>query len=569
MLDVPRPLKLLAVAVPLVAMVAMALLSDGVLQDDDLTHFAMARWSWTYPKYLADDWGRPAFTVPYALVANIGPPGVAFALCRLMTVGIVALAAWATWKVAREIVDPAWAWVAPAALLTMPLYFRLGYTTLTETICSLYAVAGTLFLLKDRTFLAAITFSLIPLARHEGVLVLPAVAVLLAWRGGWRGWLAIPLLLTGELAWNVAKPLLGYPWNELPIYRFMVKGDPGHLGSGGPLHYVAASTRAFGPAQAALALLGVGVLVIELRRRLDGAANATDLPSDTVDSTTEQDPQLPLRGKIPIPLQYVTRAVRKARAVYRPKLAAIVLCAGGTLGMLLLQTYLYMVNTHESGGYARFLLPAAPWTAVCVAAAVAWVLRTDARGRRVAGVVTLCFGLAAIWGLRWNNWSIWWGLAPLVLPLALIPLVRPSDRFTRLFLALMALLAVGVWIGYVRPHRLMDHQRLVIETLRAVQSEHPGATVVGDNPWTDYATDAPRHPWTWTPNDWRDNTAGGLIYIWDRDHSSVNLPIDELLSHPHRELNVPAVPVLEGRPADDPLHDYLRVFERLPGDTPR
>ena len=552
--------KYAAVAVPLLAMVVMALLSNGVLQDDDLTHFAMSRWSWTYPKYLADDWGRPAFTVPYALVANIGPPGFAFALARLTTVCTCALAAYATWRVARDVVEPKWAWVAPAALLTMPLYFRLGYTTLTETIAALYAIGGTLFLLKDRTYLAAATFSLIPLARHEGVLVLPVVALLLAWRGGVKGWAAIPLLLAGELAWNVAKPLLGFPWNELPILRFASKGDPGHLGSGGPLHYVVRSAQAFGPAQAALATLGIGVLLFALFKRPDAEAEAS--------GSEPQNPQLPLRRRAgPLPLQYASRVVRRANSTYRPALATIILCAGGALGMVLLQTYLYVFNTHESGGYDRFLLPAAPWTAVCVAAAVAWVVKADRRGLRVAACVAIGFALLAIWGLRWNHWSIWIGVVPPLLPIAAILLFVPDRPRARLFLTLMALLAVGVWIGSLRPHRLMDHQRLVIETLREMQRQHPDRLVVGDNPWTDYATDVARSPGTWTPNQWRENPDGGVIYLWDRDHSSVNLPIDELLAYPHRELELPEVDVLQGRPADDELRDYLRVFERLPGEA--
>ena len=513
----PRPFQIAAVVVPLLAMAAMAVLSDGVLMDDDLTHYTMARWSWSHPMYLADDWGRPGFTVPYALVANVGPPGTGFLLCRLMTVGIVALAAWLAWRTAVEVVGEGRAWVAPAALVTMPMYFQLGYTTLTETVCSLYAIAGTWLLLRDRVYLAAAAFSLVPVTRHEGVLLLPAAAVLLAWRGAWG---AIPLLLAGELAWNVAKPLLGYPWNELPIYRFAVKGEPGHLGAGGPLHYVAGSTRAFGPAQAALGVVGAVVLLVSLTRT----------------------------GRI-----RTFAALRSGvwGLPYSGARGAAILCAVGTLGMLLVQTYLYMVNTHESGGYARFLLPAAPWAAVCVAAAVGFTLDARRGGRRAVAAAVIAFASLAMLGLWWSGWSLWWGLAPALIPVAAVPLLRPTA--IRPFLIALALLAAGTWLAAVRPHRLLPHQRLVIETAERVRRDHPDHAVVADNPWADYAVDARRHPYFWAANDWHRATDGGLIYLWDRDHSSVNLPLDELRQHPHREL--PAPP-----------GGYLRVFERLPDE---
>ena len=488
-------LKLGATAVPVGVMVVMALLSDGVLQDDDLTHFTMARWAWAYPMYLADDWGRPGFTVPYALVANLGPPGVAFALCRLATVAVVAVAAWLTWRVAAGIVGGRHAWVAPAALVTMPLYFQLGYTTLTETTASLYAILGTFWLLRDRTRLAAVAFSLVPLTRHEGVLLLPVAALLLAWR---RDWVALPLLLAGELAWNVGKPLLGYPLNELPIFRFWPKGEPGHLGSGDALHYVSASFRAYGPVAAALWVVGAAVLA---------------------------------RGR--------------AGVTSAPERAAALTCAAGAAGLLLVQTYLYAVNTHESGGYARFLLPAAPWVAVCVAAAAGRVLDAGRRGRAAASLAVLAVAGLAVLGLARNGWSIWWGLVPLAAPVAV--LLPASARWS---LAAAAAAVVAAWVPAVRPHRLLPHQRLVIETTLDLRSCHPGRPLAADNPWADYVQDAPRHPYYWAANEWRKPPAGGLIYLWDRDHSAVNLPLIELRSYPHRELPSPG--------------PYLRVFERLP-----
>ena len=499
----PPTVALAVSAIIVIAMVACALLSDGVLQDDDLTHFAMARDAWTFPMYLADDWGRPGFTVPYALVANVGPPSVGFTLCRLLTVAICGVSAWLAWRVSREVVAGPAAYVAPAALLAMPLYFQLGYTTLTETICALYAIGGTWLLLRDRPYLAAIAFSLVPLARHEGVLVLPVVALLLAWRGTW---LAIPLLLFGELAWNVGKPLLGYPLSELPIYRFATRGEAGHLGTGGPLHYLAMSGRAFGPAQATFALLGVTGLGISLWRRFRGRGlPAWDAPA-----------------------------------------AAAFLCAGGTLAMLLVQTYLYAVNTHESGGYPRFLLPAAPWAAICCAAAVAWLLDAPRNRLFLAAGIALGFNALAMLSLKLQGWSTWYGGAPILLPIAVLLAFRP-----RIAMVAASVVALITWGIAVRPHRLLPHQQTVLDAAAALHEAHPDAQIIGDNPWLDVELNQPRHPYFWAPNDWREPKSLPLFYVWDEDHSSVNLPLAELDDYPHRELDIDG-------------HGFVRVFERLP-----
>lgn len=525
----PRPILLLAAALLLVAAV-LAVISDGVYQDDSLTHYLMARWSWDYPKYLADDWGRPGFTVPYALVSNLGSPRVGFAMARLMTVAIVGFGAWLAYRVARGALPPETRGIsalAAVAVVAMPLNFTMSFDTLTEPVAALYVAGGTYLMLRDRTRWAALAFSLVPITRHEGAALLPVIALLLAWR---RDWLAIPLLLVGEVAWNFGKPLLGYPMKELPIYRFIGGDDPGHLGVGGPLHYVMGLGEAVGPAMLGLVIVGIGVLL--------------------------------------------TMSWRRLRTGYDPVGIAQFLCGGGTAAMLLLQTLLYMFNTHESGGYARFLLPAAPWMAVCVAAAVAWLLAQ--RSRRAialaAGAMLLFLFLASIearrqgfppyWG--WPKWFAW--LAPMLL-ITLPLLLRPTPARVRTFLRLAAVVAALTWLGVVQPNRLATHSRLVGEVMAAYASDprYADHLIVGDNPWTHYYSNRPVPPGgTWAPNDWhRDPPPNGLLYLWDRHHSSVNLPLSELAQRPHRQLPIPETPTRRKLHPDDPNRHFLLMFERL------
>ena len=544
----PLPAAVIGCAgVMLLVAAILALLSDGNYQDDSLTHYLMARWSWAYPKYLLDEWGRPAFTGPYMLVANIGSPRVGFAMARLMTVACVGVSAWAAWRVALRVVAEARSfcsgmgerWVAglgAVAVVGFPLNFTMSFDTMTEPICAAYVGLGTWLMLKDRTRWAAIVFSMVPLARHEGAALLPVVAALLAWR---RDWVAIPLLAVGEVAWNVAKPMAGFPWKELPILRFFGGEDVNQLGYGGPLHYVMALGEAVGPAMLGPVVLGAILLTIGCVKRL--------------------------------------------RNGYDPVGAAMLLCGPGTLAMLLLQTLLYMVNTHASGGYARFLLPAAPWMGVCVAAAVAWLLAEGNRRRLAlaAGVMLAVVLLAAFearrqgfppyWG--WPKWFAW--LAPVGIAIAPL-LLRPSVAKVRITLVLLGVVASLTWLGVVRPQRLAPHTRLVGEVMAyyANDPQYRDHLVVGDNPWTHYFSNRPMPPGgMWAPTEWFHTNVeaegyAGLIYLWDQDHSITNLPLDELQVMPHRRLPTPQTKTLRERSPEDSLQRYLIVFERIGGSIP-
>ncbi|MEM7808470.1 MAG: hypothetical protein AAF561_10190, partial [Planctomycetota bacterium] len=404
-----------------------------------------------------------------------------------------------TWKTATIVLENRYSWLGPVALLAMPLYLRLGYTTLTETTAGLYAIAGTWLLASDRPRRAALVLSLVPLTRHEGILLLPAGAILLAWRGSWS---SLPLLAFGEIAWNLAKPALGYPLSELPILRFAGRGDPGHLGYGGPLHYLGAGAQAFGIVPLMLGVVGAIVLLRRWWR------------------------DEPFR--------------------YRPALAGLLLCAGGLLSLIAIQTVLFMVNTHESGGYARFLLPAAPWAAVCVAATVSAFADADHATRRRLALIAMVVAGGASLGIWFDGWSPW-PFAMTGLIVAGFAVIRPTWT-PRLAAALASLAAVQMAIAF-RPHRLLDHQRTVVDVTESLRRAYPDAHVIGDNPWTDFAADVARHPYFWAPNDWRRPPSLPLIYVWDADHSMVNLPLDDLTALPHRELAT-----------DDA---YVRVFERI------
>jgi hypothetical protein len=199
----------------------MALHSDGVYHDDDLTHMQIARWAWQYPRYFLDDWGRPGFTVPYALPAAIG-----WQAARVFSGILTAVTAYLAYLIAaRQGIRGAA--LVPLLLWLQPLTFTLSYTTLTETPLALYFTLAMWLFLRGNVRSSAAIISLAAVTRHEGVLFLGVWLVALWWqRRPLRVWV-----------WLVWAPLLynAVSWaflHEVPALRFLDARPTDEYGAG-------------------------------------------------------------------------------------------------------------------------------------------------------------------------------------------------------------------------------------------------------------------------------------------------------------------------------------------------
>lgn len=199
----------------------MALHSDGIYHDDDLTHMQIARWAWQYPRYLLDDWGRAGFTVPYALPAAIGWPAA-----RLFSGLLAALTAYLAYLIAaRQGIRLAAA--VPLLLWLQPLTFTLSYTTLTETPLAFYFTLAMWLFLRGNVRWSAAIISLAAVTRHEGILFLSVWLVALWWqRRPWHVWvwLAWAPLLYNALNWVFL--------HEVPALRFLDARPTDEYGAG-------------------------------------------------------------------------------------------------------------------------------------------------------------------------------------------------------------------------------------------------------------------------------------------------------------------------------------------------
>jgi len=242
----------IAVACCLVGLIVSGLLavwSDGVHHDDDLTHFLYARWARHVPGYLVHEWGRPGFTVLYFLPAQIG-----WLAARWFSGLLTVLAAWFAYRVAERMVLPH-AWLVAPLTLVQPMFLQLSYTTLTETPLAFYTALALWLLVTRRCTGSAVVFSLALVTRHEAVVWVP-IWVVAMWHRRARPW-GYLLLGWAPLVHNLLTPhLLG----KLPFEMFLSPGQDVQYGSGSLWAMPGRALLTFGPGMVALACLGTGLI---------------------------------------------------------------------------------------------------------------------------------------------------------------------------------------------------------------------------------------------------------------------------------------------------------------------
>ncbi len=530
-----------------------ALASDGIHEDDDLWHFLMARSAWTHPAYLLDVWGRPGFTLPHALVAPLGSMAFGFAACRVLSAILFTLSAWLTFLTARRLRCP-YPVIAPLAMMLMPLPFYLSSVPKTETAAGLYAIAATYLLVRGRRRWACLVLALLPVTRHELAVLLVPIALYALLR---RDILSALFLGWAELAWNLLSALAGLP---LPIWRYLTKTDPGNLGRGDWLHYADRWLEMAGLTGVALTLAGIAVILIRHFRRA---------------------------GRLRI-LLAPGQSARRARVR--------LFIAFSAIGLVALHTLLFVFNSFASGGYARFLLPAAPWMALCIAYGIAPLIRSAASipsrmprpvpsspvapapvsSRPVPRRASLAYR-NALWlfaaGILilscWSRAYILIDMTIRLIPIAalLVAFIYPHRHTAALALLALGMLAIVQWGAFLHPHFIEPHQALMRETIPRLRAEFPDYTITGPSPWVHYLLerplDAPDPPAAFRA--WQSpGPAPRLIYILDQSHANWVATRLKVEAYPH-------VLLATLRSTAQEIEPYLRIYKRMPdGDkTPR
>ncbi len=174
----------------LVFSAAMAILSPGFFESDELTHFLKAREMLHDWSQVLDIWGRPACTGLFGLAAAMG--GLVGA--RLFAVIITALTAWGTSALYGALRlsndneqdtffhrgEATWLWLL---LYAQPLFLLNSFTVMTEMLLACAWVWAAILLIRGRFAWAGVVLGLGGLARPEGWLAIAAWPFLLVlWR---------------------------------------------------------------------------------------------------------------------------------------------------------------------------------------------------------------------------------------------------------------------------------------------------------------------------------------------------------------------------------------------------
>ncbi len=172
-------------------------------QQDGGYHYLGARWAWAHPALFVDVWGRPLFTLLYSLPAQLGYPAA-----KLLTVAVVAAAAWQTFRLAGE-AGLARPHLAVPFLVLQPATFLIASDTMTEPLFALVFVVALRLHRAGRVRAGMIVASLSILARPEGFFlgVLWGLWVLVDSRDPRPGWRRLPSTLwlaSGAAAWWLA-----------------------------------------------------------------------------------------------------------------------------------------------------------------------------------------------------------------------------------------------------------------------------------------------------------------------------------------------------------------------------
>lgn len=183
--------------------IALALLYPDSYQQDGSTHFLFARDSWWNHTLLVDVWGRPLFTVLYALPARAG-----YLPAKLCTVAVSVAIAWQCWRWAEN-EGMARAELAIPFLALQPSVMLLASDTMTEPLFALVLVIALRLRRRGHVLAAMLVASLLPLARPEGffVCLLWGVWTLVDERAGsewWRRLRALPILAAAVGVWWIA-----------------------------------------------------------------------------------------------------------------------------------------------------------------------------------------------------------------------------------------------------------------------------------------------------------------------------------------------------------------------------
>lgn len=235
--------------------------SEGVPVQDEIAHYLLSKHAWSNPKYMLNLWGRPI-----RVVAHMIPAYWSWDTARIWSILLTILTILTTTKIAQVIKIKNIALI-PLFFLFQPWVGQLSFAVLPQIPFSLLLTGGIFYATKatKRNYiLASILFGLLPMARHEGIVILGSWLIWLLFKRDFR---AILVAITPFVLFN----LVFYLVMDRFAFSIFFDSKPTTLyGSGGWLHYISPLPKKVGLIVLTFSIIGIfsiskkGVAILSL-----------------------------------------------------------------------------------------------------------------------------------------------------------------------------------------------------------------------------------------------------------------------------------------------------------------
>lgn len=223
-----RRIAVVLILASFILLAVITWLSDGIYTGaDNINHYHIAHFAWKYPHLLLDHWGKPLFTLLSSPFAYFG-----FFGARMFNILAGLTTAWLAYLTLSRL-GYRNAYLVIIFVVFAPMYFMIQMTSLTEILFSLVLMLSVYLYFTNRFLLSAIILSFLPLARTEGIIILPVFALAFLLQRRWR---AVPLLATGVLVYSFAGMSYYHDFLWL-IHQNPYAADSDLYGSGSLLHF--------------------------------------------------------------------------------------------------------------------------------------------------------------------------------------------------------------------------------------------------------------------------------------------------------------------------------------------
>lgn len=224
---------------------------------DNIGHFQISRYAFTYPELFLDLWGKPVYSTLLAPFALLG-----YKVAKAFNLLIALLTLVLTAKLSDKMFKGSSVYTV-ILIAFSPVYFFLMITCLTEVLFSLFLVIAVYLFTQNKFVFSAIVLSFIPFIRSEGMVLFPifTFAYLLK-----RTYWPVLFLTFGTVFYSLVGFLV---FDDLLwiLNKFPYSMGDSIYGSGSLFHFVKTSNFIFGVPFLVFLVLGLCYWLYQILRK--------------------------------------------------------------------------------------------------------------------------------------------------------------------------------------------------------------------------------------------------------------------------------------------------------------